>query len=74
MKEVIGNTPNGKKLLGAMYYDLTRQLDKEQLAKTETEFTRVLNSIKEKVSNDQLRDFFGSMGISLPGSGGDDED
>ena len=65
MKEVISGSDDGKKLMGAIYYDLSRKTDNETMTKTESEFRRVIDSLKDKYSEDDLSDFLSSMGIGL---------
>lgn len=65
MKEVISGSDDGKKLMGAIYYDLSRKTDNETMTKTESEFRRVIDSLKDKYSEDDLSDLLSSMGIGL---------
>lgn len=65
MKEVIGKTENGKTLIGAMYYDLTRKVDSEEVTKSTSEFKRVMDEISPQVSNDEIRDLLAGLNISL---------
>lgn len=65
MKEVIGGTQNGSTLVGAMYYDLTRKTDNEEVTKSTSEFKRIMDEISPQVSRDELKDFLSGMGISL---------
>lgn len=65
MKEVIGGTQNGGTLVGAMYYDLTRKTDNEEVTKSTSEFKRIMDEISPQVSRDELKDFLSGMGISL---------
>lgn len=65
MKEVIGKSENGKTLIGAMYYDLTRKVDSEEVTKSTSEFKRVMDEISPQVSNDEIRDLLAGLNISL---------
>ncbi len=65
MKEVIGGTENGRTLIGAMYYDLTRKTDSEEVTKSTSEFRRVMDEISPQVSKDEIKDFLSGLGISL---------
>lgn len=65
MKEVIGNTAIGKKLIGAMYYDLTRKVDNEEITKSTSEFRKIIDEITPKVQEDSLRDLLSGLNIGL---------
>lgn len=65
MKEVISKSENGKTLIGAMYYDLTRKVDSEEVTKSTSEFKRVMDEISPQVSNDEIRDLLAGLNISL---------
>jgi hypothetical protein len=70
MKEVIGNTEMGKKLIGAMYYDLTRKVDDEQVTKSTSEFRKLIDEITPKVEEDDLKNLLSGLNISLSNEGG----
>jgi hypothetical protein len=67
MKEVIGNTEMGKKLIGAMYYDLTRKVDSEEVTQSTSEFRKLIEELAPKVSGESLQDMLSGLGISLSG-------
>ena len=70
MKEVIGNTEMGKKLIGAMYYDLTRKVDDEEVTKSTSEFRKLIDEITPKVEEDDLKNLLSGLNISLSNEGG----
>ncbi len=65
MKEVIGNTQNGKQLIDTMYYDLTRKFDNEEVTEEDSEFRKLLDQLTAEVSDDELQNFLDEIGISL---------
>ena len=65
MKEVIGNTPNGKQLMDTMYYDLSRKLDGEEVTNEDSEFRRLIDELTADISDDDLGNFLDELGISL---------
>lgn len=65
MKEVISKSDNGKTLIGAMYYDLTRKVDSEEVTKSTSEFKRIMDEISPQVSDDEIRDLLSGLNISL---------
>lgn len=66
-KEVMSQSDTGKKLIGAMYYDLSRKVDDETVNKSESEFRKVMNELVQSVgdNDDDMDDFLSQMGISL---------
>ena len=70
MKEVIAGSETGEKLIGAMYYDISRTLDNEEVVGTESEFRNLMNELmsgqpEEEMGDDDLTDMLGQMGITL---------
>jgi len=67
MKEIIDNTDDGKKLMGAMYYDLKMVIDGEEVTEDDSHFRSVMNEIVEKHKNDDvdLDEFLAGLGITL---------
>lgn len=65
MKEVIGNTDNGKQLIDTMYYDLSRKLDGEEITNEDSEFRRLIDELSAEVSDDELSSFLSNLGISM---------
>ena len=66
-KEVMSQSETGKKLIGAMYYDLSRKVDDETVNKSESEFRKVMDELVKSVGDDgeDLDDFLNQMGITL---------
>jgi hypothetical protein len=60
----------GKKLIGAMYYDLTRKVDDEQVTKSTSEFRKLIDEITPKVEEDDLKNLLSGLNISLSNEGG----
>lgn len=65
MKEVISKSENGKKLIGAMYYDLTRKVDSEEVTTSTSEFKKLMDEISPQVSDDEIQNLLSGLGISL---------
>ena len=65
MKEVMGETETGRKLIGAIYYDLSRKVDDETVTKSESEFRKLMDELAPKVPDDEITDLLSSLGISL---------
>ena len=65
MKEVIGNSPKGKQLIDAMYYDLSRHLDNEEVTEEDSEFRRLLDELTADIPDEDLGNFLADLGITL---------
>ena len=67
MKEIIDNTNDGKKLMGAMYYDLKMVIDGEDVTEEDSHFRNVMDEILQKHIDDEidLGDFLSGLGITL---------
>ena len=65
MKEVIGNSPTGKQLIDAMYYDLSRHLDNEEVTEEDSEFRKLLNGLSVDIPDEDLGNFLADLGITL---------
>lgn len=65
MKEVIGNTEDGKRLIDTMYYDLSRKFAGEEVGEDDSEFRRILNDLTAEVTDDDLQNFLNDLGISM---------
>ena len=67
MKEVIGNTDDGKKLIDSMYYDISRKLDNEEVTNENSEFKNLLDELVglSDINNEDLRSFLNDIGIGL---------
>jgi len=65
MKEVIGNSPKGKQLIDAMYYDLSRHLDNEEVTEEDSEFRKLLDELTVDTPDEELGNFLADLGITL---------
>jgi len=65
MKEVIGNTDNGKKLIDSMYYDISRKLDNEEVTEEGSEFRKLLDELSAGVDDEELGLFLNDLGIGI---------
>ena len=65
MKEVIGKSENGKKLIDSMYYDLSRKLDGEEVSNEGSEFRKLIDELSSGVDEEELASFLNNLGINM---------
>lgn len=65
MKEVIGKSENGKKLIDSMYYDISRKLDNEEVTNEDSEFRKLLDELTAGSDDNELSLFLNNIGIDL---------
>ena len=65
MKEVIGNSEDGKKLIDSMYYDISRKLDGEEVSNEDSEFRKLVDQLSDGIDMEGLGDFLNTIGIDL---------
>jgi hypothetical protein len=69
-KEIMGETEDGKRLLGAMFYDISGKLKGDEVTKSTSYFRKEMDEFMKKHGNDDstdddISDFLSQMGIRL---------
>lgn len=64
-KEIFSDSKNAKKLLSAMYYDLTRMKSKDEVTTSESEFKKLIKELSDQTPDDDIGDMLKGLGISL---------
>ena len=64
-KEIFEDSKNAKKLLSAMYYDLTRMKSKDEVTTSDSEFKKLIREISDQTPDDDIGDMLKGLGISL---------
>lgn len=67
MKEILSGSENGKRILGAMYYDIKTILDDELDDESETQYRRVIDELMSPMSDEEIDmdidDFLKELGL-----------
>jgi hypothetical protein len=61
--EILSDSKDSKKLMAALYYDMTRLMSQDKVTESESQFKMLIKQISDNTSNDSISDMLAGMGI-----------
>jgi hypothetical protein len=64
-KEIFSDSKESKKLMSALYYDMSRLRSEDKVTEEESEFKKIIKELSDKTSDNDINDMLAGLGIGL---------